>query len=53
MITPDVAQFTTLEYDRVDEIIQVGRDAAETAVPNYDSCWHPARVSAPPPEPII
>jgi NTE family protein len=33
MITPDVAQFTTLEYARVDEIIQVGREAAERALP--------------------
>lgn len=33
MIAPDVARFTTLEYDRVDEIIQVGRDAAERAIP--------------------
>lgn len=33
MITPDVAQFTTLEYARVDEIIEVGRQAAERALP--------------------
>jgi len=33
MITPEVAQFTTLEYARVDEIIQVGREAAERALP--------------------
>lgn len=33
LITPDVAQFTTLEYARVDEIIQVGREAAELALP--------------------
>lgn len=33
IIKPDVAQFTTLEYGRVDEIIQVGREAAERAVP--------------------
>lgn len=33
MIAPDVAQFTTLEYDRVEEIIQVGREAAERALP--------------------
>ncbi len=33
MIAPDVAQFTTLDYDRVDEIIQVGRNAAVKALP--------------------
>lgn len=33
LITPDVAQFTTLEYARVDEIIEVGRQAAEHALP--------------------
>ncbi len=33
LITPDVAQFTTLEYARADEIIEVGRAAAERALP--------------------
>lgn len=33
MISPDVAQFTTLDYDRVDDIIQVGRNAAVKALP--------------------
>lgn len=33
MIAPDVAQFTTLDYDRAEDIIQVGRDAAEHALP--------------------
>ncbi len=32
-IAPDVAQFTTLDYERVNDIIQVGRDAAEKALP--------------------
>ena len=32
-IQPDVAQFTISDFDRVEEIIQVGRDAAERAVP--------------------
>lgn len=33
LITPDVAQFTTLEYARADEIVQVGREAAERVLP--------------------
>ncbi len=33
MISPDVAQFTTLDYDRADDIIQVGREAAQRALP--------------------
>lgn len=33
LIAPNVAQFTTLEYSRVDEFIQVGRVAAEHALP--------------------
>lgn len=33
LITPEVAQFTTLEYARADEIIQAGRKAAECALP--------------------
>lgn len=33
IIKPEVAQFTTLDYARVDEIIQVGRTAAERALP--------------------
>lgn len=32
MISPDVAQFTTLDYERVDDIIQVGRNAAVPAL---------------------
>lgn len=32
-IQPDVAQFTISDFDRVEEIIQVGRDAAERAIP--------------------
>ena len=33
LIQPDVAQFTIADFDRADEIIQVGRDAAEAAIP--------------------
>ncbi len=33
LIAPDVAQFTTLEYARVNELIQCGRQAAENALP--------------------
>ncbi|HZQ08660.1 MAG TPA: patatin-like phospholipase family protein [Anaerolineae bacterium] len=33
LIAPDVAQFSSLDYDRVNDIIQVGQDAAERALP--------------------
>jgi NTE family protein len=33
MITPDVAQFSITDFDRVEQIMQVGRDAAQRAVP--------------------
>lgn len=33
MIQPDVAQFTITDFDRVEEIIQVGREAAQHAIP--------------------
>ncbi len=33
LIAPDVAQFSTLDYDRVNDIIQVGRAAARRALP--------------------
>lgn len=33
MIAPDVAQFSTLDYDRLDDIIGVGRAAATRALP--------------------
>jgi len=33
MIQPDVAQFTISDFDRVEEIIQVGREAAQRALP--------------------
>ena len=33
LIQPDVAQFTITDFDRVEEIIQVGREAAQRAVP--------------------
>jgi NTE family protein len=41
VITPDVAQFTTLEYDRADDIIQVGREAAWRALPQLRQLLSP------------
>lgn len=34
LIAPDVAQFSISDFDRVDDIIQMGRDAAQEALPH-------------------
>lgn len=41
MIAPDVAQFSTLDYDRVDDIIEVGRAAARCAIPQIKQLLAP------------